>query len=275
LLAWTLRRPYYTAGFVLLGLLVLSSVFAPLLAQADPTFQDLRARLTPPQWSGAHPLGTDSLGRDLWSRILYGGRISLLVGIGATIVAAVIGVGLGLVAGYAEGRMGTIIMGTADAQLAFPTVLLAIVVASTLGSSLVNVILVLALSGWVGFARPVYGLTLSLKTHDFVLAARALGATGGRIIVVHLLPHIFTTAAVLVTLQVARMILFESALSFLGMGVPPEVPTWGAMLSDARRYMQTAPWTSIFPGLAIVLTVLGINLTGDWLRDVVNPRHRQ
>lgn len=271
----SLQKPHYFFGWLLLSLMVFASAFAPVLIAQDPTVQDLSQRLLSPGLSTEHLLGTDQLGRDVLSRILHGGRVSIAIGLLSTLVAAIVGGVLGVVAGYLEGKIGTLIMGIADAQLAFPFILLAIAFVATLGSSLLNVLIVLALSSWVVFARTVYGMTLSLKTRDFVLASRSLGASATRIISHHLPPHILPTVIVLANLQVGRMILFESALSFLGMGVPAETPTWGAMLSDARRYMATAPWISIFPGVAIVLVVLAVSLVGDWLNEVVDPRARQ
>lgn len=267
-----LRKPHYLFGWVLLLVMVTASAFAPLISAQDPTLQHLGERLQPPDIGGEHLLGTDQLGRDILSRILYGGRVSIAIGLISTFVAAIVGVSLGVVAGYLEGKISTLIMGIADAQLAFPFILLAIAFVATLGSSLVNVTIVLALTSWVVFARTVYGMTLSLKTREYVLASRSVGASGFRIVVHHLPPHLLPTVVVLANLQVGRMILFESALSFLGMGVPVETPTWGAMLSDARRYMQTAPWISILPGLAIVAVVLAVSLVGDWLNEVVDPR---
>jgi peptide/nickel transport system permease protein len=265
-----LRRRYFL-GVSLLTLIVVACLVGPLVLGVDPNAQDISQRLQPPA-PGAHLFGTDSLGRDVLARLLVGGRISLLIGISAAALAAVVGTLLGLVAGFRERRAGAVIMGFVDAQLAFPFILLAIVFVATLGSSVVVVIAVLALSSWVAFARPLHALTLSLKERDFILAARTLGARDRMILRRHLLPHVLPTAVVIATIQVAHVVLFESALSFLGMGVPPGVPTWGSMLSESRSYLQTAPWLSVLPGLALVLTVFSLSLLGDWLRDLLDPR---
>jgi peptide/nickel transport system permease protein len=251
---------------------VLASALAPLLTASDPTAQDTSRRLLGPDLGSAHALGTDALGRDLLSRILFGGRTSLVVSAAACLVAALVGTTVGMVSGYREGKVGALIMGIADAQLAFPFMLLAIAFVSTIGSSLGNVVLILALTSWVVFARTTNALALQLKNREFVLASVSVGASSGRILWTHLRPHVIPVVIVLATLQAARVILFESALSFLGMGVPSATPTWGSMLSDSRAYMVTAPWMSIFPGLAIMLTVLGATFVGDWLRDVIDPR---
>jgi peptide/nickel transport system permease protein len=225
--------------------------------------------------TGDHLLGTDALGRDLLARILAGGRLSLFVGFTGAALAATVGVLVGLIAGFREGRTGTIAMGIVDAQLAFPFILLAIVFVATLGASLPMVIVVLALSSWVSFARPIHAMALSIKHRDYVLAARSIGARDSAILRRHMLPHVLPTAVVIGTIQVAHIVLFESALSFLGMGVPLDIPTWGAMLSDSRRYLQTAPWISIFPGVALVATVFGMSLVGDWMREALDPRREQ
>jgi peptide/nickel transport system permease protein len=187
----------------------------------------------------------------------------------------VLGTVLGLIAGFLGGRVGTLIMGVVDAQLAFPFILLAIVFVATLGASVPVVITVLVLSCWVSFARPVHAMTLSLKERDFIVATRSLGARDVTILRRHLFPHVLPTAVVIGTIQVAHVILFESALSFLGMGVPPSVATWGSMLSESRNYLQIAPWMSVFPGLGLVLTIFGLSLVGDWLREILDPHRAQ
>lgn len=267
-------RGRYLVGALLLVFVVLASAVGPLVVGHTPDAQDLTARLLPPL-SGDHLLGTDALGRDLLARILAGGRLSLFVGFTGAALAAAIGVLIGLIAGFREGRIGTIAMGIVDAQLAFPFILLAIVFVATLGASLPMVIVVLALSSWVSFARPIHAMALSIKHRDYVLAARSIGARDSTILRRHMLPHVLPTAVVIATIQVAHIVLFESALSFLGMGVPLEIPTWGAMLSDSRRYLQTAPWISIFPGIALVATVFGMSLVGDWMREALDPRREQ
>jgi len=263
-------KPRFLVGAILLVLIVLAVALGPFVVPFDPNAQDLTLRILPP--SLAHPLGTDHLGRDILARVLAGGRISLALAIVATIASAVIGIAAGLVAGYRGRRIETAIMGVVDAQLAFPFILLAIALVATIGPSVPTVLLVMALSAWVGFTRPVHAATLALKDRDFVTAAVGLGLPAFTIIRRHLAPHVLPIGIVVGTVQLAQLVLFESALSFLGLGVPPSVPTWGAMLSESRTYIQVAPWTSIFPGLAIVVCVFAISIVGDWLRTLTNPR---
>ncbi len=219
-----------------------------------------------------YPLGTDTLGRDVLSRLLYGARISLIVGLSAVCISGVLGVSLGLLAGYYGGRLDDVLMRLGDIQLAFPILVLAIAVLAVLGASLGNVILVLGISGWVTYARIVRGETLSLKQREFVEAARAIGSPDGSIIWYHILPNILPPVTVVATFSVARVIIAEASLSFLGLGIPPPTPSWGAMLDEGRNYITTAWWLALFPGLAILFLVLGINLVGDWVRDVLDPR---
>ena len=276
-LAWARRNILHSLGIAMTILVVLVAILAPLLSPHDPTLQDAKIRLSPPIWaeegSPDFPLGTDQLGRDLLSRIFFGARISLIVSICAVLLAGMFGVILGLISGYLEGRAETLIMGIADAQLAFPSVLLAIAIIAILGPSFTNVLLVLTISGWVIFARLVRGTTLSVKQTDFILASRSVGAPDQRIIFRHILPHVITPVIAVANIQVGQMILAESALSFLGLGVQPPTPTWGGMISDGRVYIWQAPWLSIFPGLAIIFTVLGITYLGDWLRVVLDPKY--
>jgi peptide/nickel transport system permease protein len=268
-------------GVALVGVLVIVAsavlaALAPALAPADPIRNDLLSRLTPPMWmdggSGRHPLGTDTLGRDVVSRLLYGARVSLLVGFAAVLVAGAVGVALGLVAGYYGGRLDDLLMRVGDVQLAFPVLVLAIAVLSVVGASLANVIVVLAVTGWVTYARIARAETLSLRQRDFVEGARALGARDGAILRRHILPNVLPPITVVATFSVARTIIAEASLSFLGLGIPPPAPSWGAMLDEGRNYLTTGWWLALFPGLAILLLVLGINLVGDWLRDALDPR---
>lgn len=276
-LSWASSNVLHALGITMTLLVIFVALLAPLISPHDPTLQDSKIRLSPPAWaeegSTEFPLGADNLGRDLLSRIFFGARISLIVSICAVLLAGLFGVILGLLSGYLEGRFETLIMGVADAQLAFPSVLLAIAIIAVLGPSFGNVLLVLTISGWVIFARLVRGTTLSVKQTDFILASRSVGTPDYRIIFRHILPHVVTPVIAVANIQVGQMILAESALSFLGLGVQPPTPTWGGMISDGRVYIWQAPWLSIFPGMAIVFTVLGITYLGDWLRIVLDPKY--
>jgi peptide/nickel transport system permease protein len=272
------RSPLASAGALIVGLVIVAALAAPLLAATDPIDQDLTIVLKPPFWlpdgSLMHPLGTDHLGRDVYSRLVYGARISLTISVLAASLGAAVGVAAGLVAGYVGGRVGAVIMRLVDLNLAFPLILLALSVVAILGASLKNLVIVMAITTWMIYARVVRGLSLTLREQDFVQAARALGAHDARIIARHILPNVLAPIMVIWTLEVARVILMESALSFLGLGVPPPTPTWGRMLAEGRDYLTVAGWIAIFPGLAIMATVLGINFLGDGLRDLLDPRLR-
>lgn len=263
-------------GLAVIGLSVALAALAPALAPDDPTRNDLLARLTPPAWvdggSWAHPLGTDTLGRDVVSRLLYGARVSLSVGFSAVILAGTLGVALGLVSGYYGGRLDDALMRLGDVQLAFPALVLAIAVLAVVGSGLGNVVLVLGVTGWVTYARIARGETLSLRHREFVEGARALGARDTAILWRHVLPNVLPSITVVATFSVARTIIAEASLSFLGLGIPPPAPSWGAMLDEGRNYLTTGWWLALFPGLAILAVVLGINVVGDWLRDTLDPR---
>jgi len=271
-------RPSFRAVFGIAVLLVMgaSALLAPRLAPWDPARQMLLKRLRPPAWEARglreHPLGTDHLGRDILSRILYGGRISLGVSLSSVALAATLGVGLGLSAGFFGGRTDAIVMRVVDVFLAIPYILLAMGVVFALGPSLLNVILVMGATRWVQFARIVRADVLSIREREFVVGARARGNRALRLLLRHVLPNALTPIIVVATLELAFMIIYESALSFLGLGVQPPTPTWGWMLADGRNYVATAWWLATFPGLAIMLTVLAVNLLGDWLRDVLDPR---
>jgi len=267
-----LRQRLAAAGGIFLALLVVSAFFAPLLSIADPVQQNLSLRFQPP--GGAHPLGTDHLGRDVWSRVVYSGRISLTVGAAAVLVAGTVGVALGLVSGFFGGRVDDLISWIATVQLAFPFLLLAIAVVAFLGPGLGNVILVLAIGGWVGYVRVTRAKALEVRERSFVEAARAAGASEARVVTRHVFPNVLTPVIVLSTFEVARAIIGEAALSFLGLGVGIATPSWGGMLAEAKDYLAEAWWASTFPGLAIMLTVLSINVVGDGLRDVFDPRLR-
>lgn len=248
---------------------------APAVAPVDPVEQNVIDRLAPPAFveggTRAHWLGTDHLGRDVLSRLIYGARIALIVGITTVVVSGVVGVAIGLVAGYFGGWADTTFMRLLDVQLSMPFMLLALTIIGLLGPSLRNIVIVLALTGWVVYARVVRAEILSLRTREFVAACRSLGGSDARIILKHLLPNVRASVMVVSTVEVARMMLLESALSFLGLGVRPPTPSWGAMLADGRIYLTTAWWLATFPGLAISVTVLAVNTVGDRLRDYLDP----
>jgi len=270
------RRRTSLFGLVVVAVVVLTALAAALVTPFDPTEQNIGERLKSPLSRDAggrvHLLGTDHLGRDILARIVFGARPALLVGFAAVAISGVLGMLAGLLAGYFGGRVDDVLMRLADIQLAFPFILLAIAVIGVLGPSLTTIICVIGVSSWVVYARIVRGAALSLREREFVQAAQALGSRDGRILLRHVLPNVFTPWLVVATLDMARVIVIESALSFLGLGVQPPTPTWGGMLADGRVYISTAWWLATFPGLAILITVLGINLFGDGLRDTLDPR---
>lgn len=265
-------------GGLMLGAVILAAVLAPYLSGHNPTSQHLMSARLPPMWHAEgrvdHPLGTDFLGRDILSRILYGARVSLLTCLAAAVGAAVLGVFAGLIAGYYGGWLDTILMRLVDLQLAFPMIVLALALVAAMGPSLLNLVLALAFTGWMVYARVVRAVVMSLKAQEFVQSARALGASDVRILFWHIVPNTLTPVLVIFTLETARMILTESSLSFLGLGVPPPFPSWGRMLAESRLYLTVDYWVALFPGLAIMITVLGINFLGDGLRDILDPRLR-
>ena len=270
------RRRTALFGLVVVMVVIVSALGAPWLSAYDPVEQDITNRLRPPgaldAAGRAHLLGTDHLGRDILVRMIFGARPALMVGLAAVAISGVLGMGVGLISGYFGGRIDDVFMRLADIQLAFPFILLAIAVIGVLGPSLPVIIVVIGVSSWVVYARVVRGAVLSLREREFVQAAHALGSRDGRVLVRHILPNAFTPWLVVATLDMARVIVIESALSFLGLGVQPPTPTWGGMLADGRVYISTAWWLATFPGLAILVTVLGINLFGDGLRDTLDPR---
>ena len=270
------RNPAALAGAVVLLVVVGAAVFAPWVAPQDPTRQSLIRRFIPPVWAdggkAAHLLGTDQVGRDILSRIIYGARVSLLVGVSAVAVSLTVGVTLGLLAGFVHGRVDTVIMTVVDVWLSFPQLLLALAFVAALGPSLTTIIVVLGFTGWERYTRVVRAEVLALREKDFVEAARAMGASAARTIMRHLLPNTFSSIIVLATLQVAQAILQEAALSFLGVGTGSAYPTWGQMIALGRDFVSVAWWLPTFPGLAILVTVLAINLVGDRLRDALDPR---
>jgi ABC-type dipeptide/oligopeptide/nickel transport system permease subunit len=260
-------------GLTVVLLLVATALAAPLVAGHDPTHIDLMDQLQRP--SLAHWMGTDLQGRDIWARLVYGARISLAVGLISQGIALVLGVTLGLIAGFYGRWVDEAVMRLADITLAFPTLLLLIAMAAALQPSLTTVFVTIGVVGWAGMARLVRGQVLVVRQLEFVQAARALGARNLRIIAQHLLPNVVSPVVIAATLGMAGAIMAEAALSFLGLGVQPPTPSWGSMIADARDLSQlrNAPWTSVFPGLAIGATVLGFNLLGDALRDALDPRH--
>ncbi|WP_030178624.1 ABC transporter permease [Streptomyces sp. NRRL S-813] len=271
-----LRNKLAVLALAVLVLLLTAALFAPLIAPYDPNAQNLLLRLQPPAWqsrgSGAHLLGTDQLGRDILSRVIYGARVSLLVGAGAALLAGVVGTAVGLVSGYFGGWADRVLMRLADVQLAFPALLLALAIVGFLGSGLWYVILVLGFTGWVSYARVVRSEVMSLRSRDFVTEARAIGVTDITIMRRHLLPNVMAPLATIGTLHVAAAIVAEASLSYLGLGVPKETVTWGSMLADGQLYLGTSWWVAVFPGIALMLTSLAINITGDALRDVADPK---
>ena len=263
-------------GVIIIACEILVALLAPALSPHDPIEQNIARRLTPPGWAANgtwnYPLGTDQLGRDILSRILYGSRVSLLVGFLSVAISLPLGVLIGLTGGYFGGKLDDVMMRIADTQLAFPFILLAITIVGVLGPTPRNVILILGIGGWVVYARLTRGQVLSLKEKEFIEAARGLGLSHVRMLFFQILPNTITPLIVVATFAVAQMILLESSLSFLGLGIQPPTPSWGGMLNEGRNYITLAWWLSTFPGAAIMLTVLGINFVGDWLRDILDPR---
>ena len=256
-------------SFGLIIVFVLAAIFAPLLTPYQPDDMDLMKRLSPP--SAGHPLGTDEGGRDVLTRLLYGARVSLLIGIVPTLMSMLIGTALGIIAGFSGGKTDTVIMRTADIMLAFPSILLAMVIMYMLGDGLINVFLTLSVVNWASVARVVRAETLQLKELEYVEAARVTGVKKNRILMRHILPNCVPTMIVLFTLNVPASILTESSLSFLGLGVQPPAASWGLMVNLGRQYLYNAPWLSFVPSIAIMLIVLAFNFLGDGLRDVLDP----
>ncbi|NOU96185.1 ABC transporter permease subunit [Paenibacillus sp. LMG 31456] len=263
-------------GLIIVLIMCCMAVFAPVLAPHDPVKTNVKVRLLPPSWmdggSPEYPLGTDNLGRDMLSRLIYGSQISLLVGVCAVVVAGVIGVVLGLISGYYGGWIDRVIMRTVDAFHGIPHLLFLLVIMMVVGPGVFTIIFVLGVLGWTSYARVVRGEVLSIKEREFVRASRAIGASDSRIIFSHILPNIISSITVISTTGVASAIISESSLSFLGMGVQAPTVTWGTVLSDGRPYIATSWWIATFPGTAITITVLGIIFLGDWLRDILDPR---
>jgi peptide/nickel transport system permease protein len=277
--AWLRKaiRPWLTtkiiAGGIIVLILIVVGILAPWISPYDPNGQNLSRVLRPPDWLfGPHPLGTDAVGRDILSRLFYGARISLVIAVMVVIISGAVGVVLGAISGYFAGFTDFAIQKLVEVVWAFPPLLLAIAIMAFLGQGLENLILALVSQRWIAYCRVARGQALSLRTREFVDAARSLGANHTRIILHHIMPNLFPSAVVIGTFSMASAIISEAALSFLGLGVPPEIPTWGSMLADGRTYISTSWWLALFPGLCIFFTVLGINLLGDGLRDILDPR---
>ena len=271
------RLPW--TAFVIITVLVVVALFAPLIAPHSPTEQSLPDKLRPPAWqqggSAKHLLGTDLLGRDLFSRLVYGARVSLTVAGFALLSGGLIGLAVGIVAGYIGGRTDSALMRVVDATLTFPTILIALLLAVSLGAGLQTIVLAITVIIWARFARVVRGEVLSVKTRDFVALARVHGCSHLRIMAIHIVPNVMNTFMVLLTLHIGFVIIVEASLSFLGAGIPPPTPSWGQMVADGRSHIASAWWMSALPGAAIMLVVLAFNLFGDWLRDWLDPRLRQ
>jgi peptide/nickel transport system permease protein len=265
------RSLEFILGALLTGVMLTLVLLSVWIFPDRGSLMDLASRLARPFTEWAHPLGTDPLGRDVLARVLVGGRISLMVGFLSVLGASVLGITVGLIAGYYRGFWDMLLMRCVDVQLALPFILVALTFISILGGGLGNIIVFMIVSQWVQYARLVRGMVLSVREREFVQAARAFGVRDFAMIRHHILPNIIGPVIILMTLNVANNILLESSLTFLGLGVDPLIPSWGGMLADGRTYMQTAWWVSVFPGVAIMLTVLGLNLLGDWLRDRIDP----
>ena len=263
---------------ILLGLVV-TALLSPYVAPHNPIRERLIDRLLPPAWvedgEWRYLLGTDHLGRDLVSRIIYGSRVSLVVGFAAVAIGGALGIALGVAAGFLGGQTDEVIMAVADMQLAFPTILFAIAIIAVLGPSFINLVIVIGISGWVTYARIARGQVLSVREKEFVEAIRAQGGSQWRIVWRHILPNILSPLIVVATLDLARTIILESTSSFLGLGIQPPTPSWGGMLSDGREYLLSAWWIATFPGVALMLTALSFNRLGDWVRDLTDPRLRR
>jgi peptide/nickel transport system permease protein len=266
------------AGAAFVVALAAVALAAPWLAPEDPVRQSLRARLAPPTWEAAdgraHLLGTDHLGRDVLSRVIYGSRVSLAIGFAAVGVGSVVGSALGLWAGFRGGWVDSVVMTIADAQLAFPFILLAIGIIAVLGPSFPTLVVVIGLSGWVAYARILRSQALVLRRREFVEAVQGLGGSTVRIVLRHVLPNVLSSLVVVATLELARAIVLEATLSFLGLGIQPPTPSWGGMVQEGREYLDSAWWISTSPGLVLMATSIVVSRTGDWLRDLLDPTLR-
>jgi peptide/nickel transport system permease protein len=266
------------ASMTFLAVVSLMSIFAPLIAPHSPLWGEISHKFRPPFWvTGGSPtylLGTDQVGRDILSRIIYGGRVSLSVAVLGVFASGLIGISLGVVSGFYGGLIDQVLMRIVDIVMSLPMLLIAVTIVAFMGKSVQNIVIVLGITGWMTYARIVRACTMSTREKEYVLAARAIGVLDFGIIRKHILPNIFSPIVIVASFTVAQMILIEAALDFLGMGIQPPTPTWGVMLADARNYLTVAWWPTAFPGLFIMLSVLSVNLIGDWLRDALDPRLR-
>jgi len=266
-------------GLAMFFLVVISAVFAPAISTYDPLKQNLKDSKMPPAWTaeGAweHPFGTDNLGRDIFSRVIYGARVSLTVGFFGVLIAGTLGMVLGAIAGYAGGRVDSVIMSVINLVLSLPYLLFVVFIAAILGRSLINVILIFGITDSPIFARVTRGEVLRIRESGYVESAISAGARWPRIVFDHIIPNLIGPLITLATFEMSAMIFYEAGLGFLGLSVPPTVPSWGNMLAAGRKYLSSYPWIATFPGLAIMFTSMGMNLLGDWLRDVLDPRLRR
>lgn len=279
LLRWSrllLRSKTGTLGFLIVLFVVICSLFASFLAPHDPAATNVSARLLPPAWmeggDSSFPLGTDNLGRDILSRLIYGSQVSLLVGVCSVVVAGLIGVLVGLVAGYFGGFVDSLFMRVVDSFLSIPNILFALVILSVFKPGILTLIFVIGVTNWTTYARIIRGEVLTIKEMDYIRAAKSIGLRSWAILFKHVLPNVFSSFIAVSTLSVATTIILEASLSFLGLGIQPPTVSWGEMLSSGRSYLATNWWVATFPGIAITITVLGLILLGDWLRDVLDPR---
>jgi len=277
--AWRTIRKVPILPLAVIFLFVIFAVFAPLLAPYDPTRIALPQKLTPPLFvpggNPAYVLGTDSLGRDVLSRLIWGARVSLTVSAAVVLISSAVGLLLGLAAGYIGGRTDSVLMRFADGSIAFPGILIALLFAISLGPGVLTVIVALSVLGWAAYARIVRGEVLRLRNLEFIVGARVIGASPARIMLAHLFPNVLDAWVILITLQIGLVVLAEATLGFLGAGVPPPTPSWGSLVADGRNFVDSAWWISFFPGLAIGMLVLCVNYLGDWLRDTFDPRLRR
>ncbi len=276
---WASLRRYPVVSIAIVLLVVLCAIFAPLISPHSPYIGDLSIVVSPVVWqeggSMSHILGTDHLGRDVLSRLIYGAQISLIVAVCSILLGATVGTVLGMFSAYLGGWVDSLIMRVTDTFLAMPNILIAIVTVAVVGPSLMNIIFIIALVTWAQYARMIRGEALSIRERDFIALATIAGSSKTRIVFTHILPNVVNTLIVLATLNVGQIILLEATLSFLGLGIPPPTPTWGRMVADGRDYIASAWWLAAFPGFAIMVFVLAMNILGDWLRDTLDPRRRQ